>query len=267
VESKNLLSSSCKEKTACIPISAEPPCTLNLQEAPTISAEAPCALISEEAPANPAEALRSLIQQEAPTYQAEAPCTLVCLKTKDSSTRIPPDGSKEEAISAFSPPGRPAASLETLKPFPSEPKQPDFSLSGNSYSSPETQEASKEDPQQAAEIVNSTNTASKKEIIPKFRSPCSQATILPEFATQQHSPKRKRLEPVKPAPQLITRSPTKKEHLIDQSLFSNSLIQAIENNSRTQQLVWDPGGKVPKRVSKLSLGSKWNRQLTGSGAS
>jgi hypothetical protein len=146
-------------------------------------------------------------------------------------------------------------------------------------SSPEIQEASKENPQQAAAFVNSTNVESNQEIIPKFRSPCSQSTILPEFASQQNSMKRKRLKPVKPAPKRLSRSPSIEEHLINQSLFSYSLTQvpnkivshllknilvlkAIEEDSNTHQSVWDPGGKLPKRVSKLSIGIKWNGQLT-----
>ncbi|EFX65965.1 hypothetical protein DAPPUDRAFT_332673 [Daphnia pulex] len=207
---------------------AEAPGTLNLQEAPTISAEAPCALISEKAPANPAEAPHSLGHQETPTFQAEVPDTLNCLKTKDSFTRIPPAGSKEKAIYTFLsfPSGRPAASLEILNSFPSQLKQTNFSSSGNL--SPEIQEASKENPQEAAAIVNSTKVESNQEIIPKFRSPCSQAAILPEFANQQNSMKRKRLEPVKPAPSI-------EEHLINQSLFSYSLTQAIEEDSSTPQ--------------------------------
>jgi hypothetical protein len=136
-------------------------------------------------------------------------------------------------------------------------------------SSPEIQEASKENPQQAAAFVNSTNVESNQEIIPKFRSPCSQAAILPEFSSQQNSIKRKRLEKVKPAPKRLSRSPSIEEHLINQSLFSYSLtqvpnkivshllknilvFQAIEEDSNTHQSVWDPGGKLPKRVSKLS---------------
>jgi hypothetical protein len=146
-------------------------------------------------------------------------------------------------------------------------------------SSPEIQEASKENPQEAAAFVNSTNVESNQEIIPKFRSPCSQAAILPEFSSQQNSIKRKRLEKVKPAPKRLSRSPSIEEHLINQSLFSYSLtqvpnkivshllknilvFQAIEEDSNTHQSVWDPGGKLPKRVSKLSIGIKWNGQLT-----
>ncbi|EFX73908.1 hypothetical protein DAPPUDRAFT_252593 [Daphnia pulex] len=292
VESKNLLSSSSNEKTACTlniqeapATPAEAPCpliiqeapatpaeapgTLNLQEAPTISAEAPCTLISEKAPANPAEAPHSLSHQETPTYQAEVPDTFNCLKTKDSIIRIPPAGSKEKAIPTFLffPSGRPAASLETLNSFLSQLQQTNFSSSGNLSSSPEIQEASKENPQEAAAFVNSTNVESNQEIIPKFRSPCSQATILPEFNTQQNSMKRKRLEPVKTAPKRISRLQRIEEHLINQSLFSYSLTQAIEEDSSTPQSVWDPGGKLPKRVSKLSIGIKWNGQLTESGAS
>ncbi|EFX79361.1 hypothetical protein DAPPUDRAFT_245045 [Daphnia pulex] len=203
VESKNLLSSSSNKKTACTlniqeapATPAEAPCPLIIQEAPTISAEAPCALISEKAPANPAEAPRSLSHQETPTYQAEVPDTLNCLKTKDSIIRIPPAGSKEKAIPTFLffPSGRPAASLETLNSFLSQLQQTNFSSSGNLSSSPEIQEASKENPQEAAAID-------------------------------------------------------------------------IEEDSSTPQSVWDPGGKLPKRVSKLSIGIKWNGQLTESGAS
>ncbi|EFX63008.1 hypothetical protein DAPPUDRAFT_269242 [Daphnia pulex] len=214
VESKNLLSSSSNKKTACTlniqeapATPAEAPCPLIIQEAPTILAEAPCALISEKAPANPAEAPRSLSHQETPTYQAEVPDTLNCLKTKDSIIRIPPAGSKEKAILTFLffPSGRPAASLETLNSFLSQLQQTNFSSSGNLSSSPEIQEASKENPQQAAAFVNSTIVASNQEVIPKFRSPCRQSTILPEFASQQNSMKRKRLEPVKTAPKRISR--------------------------------------------------------------
>jgi hypothetical protein len=142
----------------------------------------------------------------------------------------------------------------------------------------------KEDPQQDAAFVNSKSAASNQEIIPKFRSPCSQASIFPEFATHQHLLKRKRLEPVKPAPQRITRSPIKEEDFIDQSLFSKWLTQvpnkhvslqlktilvlkAIKENPSAHQSVWDPGGKLPKRVNKISLGNKWNGRLTESGAS
>jgi hypothetical protein len=93
--------------------------------------------------------------------------------------------------------------------------------------------------------------------------------------------KRKRLKPVKPAPKRLSRSPSIEEHLINHSLFSYSLTQvpnkiishllnnilvlkamAIEEDSNTHQSVWDPGGKLPKRVSKLSIGIKWNGQLT-----
>jgi hypothetical protein len=264
VEPKILSSSSRNQKTACTlnqqeapAYQAEAPCSLIIQEAPATPAEAPCFLISEKAPANPAEAPQSLIQQEAPTYQAEAPCTIHCLITKDSCIRITPADSKEEADSVlFFSPGRPAASLEALK----------------------------EDPQQDAAFVNSKSAASNQEIIPKFRSPCSQASIFTEFATHQHLLKRKRLEPVIPAPQRITRSPIKEEDFIDQSLFSKWLTQvpnkhvslqlktilvlkAIKENPSAHQSVWDPGGKLPKRVNKISLGNKWNGRLTESGAS
>ena len=264
VEPKILSSSSRNQKTACTlnqqeapAYQAEAPCSLIIQEAPATPAEAPCFLISEKAPANPAEAPQSLIQQEAPTYQAEAPCTIHCLITKDSCIRITPADSKEEADSVpFFPPGRPAASLEALK----------------------------EDRQQAAAFVNSTSAASNQKVVPKFRSQCSQATIFPEFSTHQHSLKRKRLEPVKPAPQRITRSPIKEEDFINQSLFSKWLTQvpnkhvslqlktilvlkAIKENPSAHQSVWDPGGKLPKRVNKISLGNKWNGRLTESGAS
>jgi hypothetical protein len=284
VEPKILSSSSSNQKTACTlnqqeapAFQAEAPCSLIFQEAPAAPAEAPwsliiqetpsspiyqeassklaeapCILDSEKAQANQAEAPRSLIQQEAQTYQEEAPCTLNCLITKDSCIRITPADSKEEADSVpFFPPGRPAASLEALK----------------------------EDRQQAAAFVNSTSAASNQKVVPKFRSPCSQATNLPEFTTHQHL-----LEPVKPAPQRITRSLIKEEDFIDQSLFSKWLTQVpnknvslqlktilmlktIKENSSTHQSVWDPGGKLPKRVSQLSLGNKWNGRLTESGAS
>jgi hypothetical protein len=234
---------------------AKAPSFLNSEKAPANLAEAPCILDSEKAPANPAEAPQSLTQKEAPSYQAEAPC-LHCLITKDSCIRITPADSKEEADSVpFFPPGRPAASLEALK----------------------------EDRQQAAAFVNSTSAASNQKVVPKFRSPCSQATIFPEFSTHQHSLKRKRLEPVKPASQRITRSTIKKEDFIDQSfskwftqvpnkhvslqLKTILVLKAIKENSSTHQSVWDPGGKLPKRVNQLSLGNKWNGHLTESGAS
>jgi hypothetical protein len=126
----------------------------------------------------------------------------------------------------------------------------------------------KEDRQQAAAFVNSTSAASNQKVVPKFRSPCSQATIFPEFSTHQHSLKRKRLEPVKPASQRITRSTIKKEDFIDQSfskwftqvpnkhvslqLKTILVLKAIKENSSTHQSVWDPGGKLPKSQQTLN---------------
>jgi hypothetical protein len=89
------------------------------------------------------------------------------------------------------------------------------------------------------------------------------------LANQQNSMKRKRLEPVKPAPKHISRLPSIEEHLINQLLFSYSLTQvpnkivshllknilvlkAIAEDSNTHQLVWDPGGKLPKSQPTLN---------------
>ncbi len=226
----------------------------------------------------------SKLESAASLSQSEGPAT-----SRDSSANFLPPDSKPESAAAPSFSERPASPLDKRQSSPKDPQHAVLSLLRRSASVPgrqhdSTRKKNKSTPS-VKPIILKTQTEQKnpdETELPSEEAPEADddkqpdlTSSLEEFRTQ-NSPTRKRLERVTPL--RLDKESAKAENLIDQLLRVQLSIQVSNTNpsqqlinvfvlvtevrSKNLQFVWDPGGKVTNRVSRLSLGPASETSLT-----